>query len=663
MQPGKTSVVQLFSAPTQYAIPVFQRGYVWTLEKQVVPLWMDIEDRAMKVLERNEQAKQVGAQVLKAPQKHFLGSIVLSPVGNAFGRVPTYEVIDGQQRTTTLHLLLLAFRHAARQLVDSPVPGMLDNLVRNPGPYNVVSDYHKVWPTQAGQDDITLLDGAQDCQAVCLQYPARQGNRRLERPLMVESYLYLYHACLIFMRGVQLADVLNEKTEQTYSDAIVHAIRNDNEIVGASPELPLLPTYTEALYMALQELVQIMTLTLEAEDDAQIIFESLNARGEPLLASDLIRNFVFLEASRKGLNVNGLYFRHWKSFDEQPDQGKGVTANRYWREKERQGRLTYPRIDLFFHHYTVMRRQQESVFSHVFEEFKEWWQNEHRDIDAELARVVRASNHFRDLISPEGDDYLAEFARLVKALDVSTLTPLYLSLREKIDSSSPKLRQALGDLASYITRRAVCGYTSKGYNKLFVRLLGEVAGAEDPAGALRAHLLKLGGHSQVWPSNAEFIEAWMEREVYKELRPAKVCAVLRALEYASRTPRQENFKVPPQVELTVEHVLPQSWQTSMYYVIPGMDESKRLARMRAVQTFGNLTLLTQPLNSAVSNGPFLDQEYEGKSIKGKRSSFRDSLLILNAYFQQSNIQQWADAEIRARGQHLLQQALVLWSKP
>lgn len=38
MQPGKASVTSLFSAPTQYLIPVFQRGYVWTLEKQVVLL-------------------------------------------------------------------------------------------------------------------------------------------------------------------------------------------------------------------------------------------------------------------------------------------------------------------------------------------------------------------------------------------------------------------------------------------------------------------------------------------------------------------------------------------------------------------------------------------------------------------------------------------------
>jgi hypothetical protein len=333
MQPGKASVTQLFSAPTQYQIPVFQRGYVWTLEKQVVPLWMDIEDRALRVVERKEQAQQVGSQPLKALQKHFLGSLVLSPVSSAFGRVTSYEVIDGQQRTTTLHLLLLAFRHAAGQLSGSPVPQMLDSLVRNPGPYSVATDHHRVWPTQAGRDEMVFLGAAQACQAVCARYPAKDGKKRLDRPLMVQSYLFLHHACLAFLRDVQLSDAVNPQTEQTWSDALVHAVRNDNEIVGICPERPLQPPRAEALFMALQELVQVMTLTLETEDDPQVIFETLNARGEPLLASDLIRNFVFLEASRKELPVGDLYAKHWEQFDEQRDQQQVVTANRYWRER------------------------------------------------------------------------------------------------------------------------------------------------------------------------------------------------------------------------------------------------------------------------------------------------------------------------------------------
>ncbi len=663
MQPGKASITQLFSSPTQYLIPVFQRGYVWTLEKQVAPLWADLEDRALRLAEHKVQAQQVGVQPLKPLQKHFLGSLVLTPVSSAFGRVTAYEVIDGQQRTTTLHLLMLAFRHAAKHLSGSPVPQMLDGLVRNPGPYAVAADHFKVWPTQAGRTEMEALSNAPDCKFVCTTFPAKNGKSRLARPLMVQAYLYMHHACLAYLRGVELADAVNPETEKTFSDALIHSIRSDNEVVQIRADLPLMAERAEVLFMAMQDLVQIMTLTLDQEDDPQVIFETLNARGEPLLASDLVRNFVFLEAARRDLPVNDLYARHWKDFDEQTDSKQGVTANRYWREKERQGRITYPRIDLFFFHYTVLRRLQETKVAHVFQGFKEWWQSAPRDIDAELARAVTASQNFRELISPEGDGYLAEFARLIKTLDVSTLTPVYLVLRERLPDDSPALRQALGDLASYVTRRAVCGFTTKNYNKVFLKLLTEVAGADDPAGVLRAYLLRLGGHSQAWPTDQEFRDAWMDRKVYTELRPGKVCAVLRALEGAARTNRQETHVVPLQDTLTVEHVLPQNWEKDGHYPIEGMDESLRLARQRAIQTFGNLTLLTQPLNSSVSNGPFQDYEKNGKSVTGKRTGFLGSLLVMNSYFQSPTMTQWAEAEIAARGAKLFDQAKTVWPRP
>jgi hypothetical protein len=667
MQPGKASVTSLFSAPAQYVIPVFQRGYVWTLEKQVVPLWADLEDRAIKLIERAEMAQQVGAHSLKPLQKHFLGSLVLTPVHSAFGRVTAYEVIDGQQRTTTLHLLMLAFRHAARLLEGSAVPQMLDSLVRNPGPYTVKDDHHKVWPTQAGRAEIAFLDEAVDCPAVCGAYPAKagkNGKQRIERPLMVQAYLYLHHACLAYLRGVALDDPVAAESDRTWSDALVHAIRNDNLVTPVREDLALQPARAEMLFMALQELVQIMTLTLETEDDPQVIFETLNARGEPLLASDLIRNFVFLEAARRGQAVDSLYLQHWKGFDEQRDQNDVVTANRYWRERERQGRITYPRIDLFFFHYTVLRRQQETMVSHVFQGFKEWWQGEQqRDIDGELARIVRTSGHFRELISPEGDGFIPEFARLTKALDVSTLTPVYLALRERLGDGDPRLKQALGDLASYVARRAICGYTTKNYNKIFLKLLTDAAYAEEPAEALRSSLLKLGGHSQVWPTDQEVSDAWMDRAVYKELRPAKVAAILRTLELASRTPKQESTWSPVPETLTVEHVLPQSWEDGGHYPLGDAGDEHRLRRNRLVQTFGNLTLLTQPLNSSVSNGPFLDFEHNGKIVEGKRSGFRGSLLLLNSYFLNPALTVWSDDQILERGRSLLSDALRVWARP
>lgn len=667
MKPDKTSAIHLFSSPLQYVIPVFQRGYVWTLEKQVAPLWSDLEDRATCWLERQELLKKQTAAQLAPMRKHFLGSVVLTPINGAFGRVTAYEVIDGQQRTTTLHLLLLAFRHAVGELGDAQISQMLAGLVRNPGPFGVESDCYKVWPTKAGRDEIGFLNQATDVAAVCSEFPVLVEKQRPERPLMVQAYLYLHQAILAFLAGISMDDPQNDETDSSISDGVIHSVRKDNV-----PKLPgkdisvLSAERAQALYMALQEAVQIMTLTLENEDDPQVIFETLNARGEPLLASDLIRNFVFLDAARRNLEVGKLYEQFWQGFDEQRDLNDKVTANRYWREKERQGRITHPRIDLFFFHYTILRRKQETKVSHVFQGFKEWWQSEAREIDAELQQIVRTSIYFKELISPEGTGFLAEFARLIKVLDVSTLTPVYLFLREYYKADDVLLHQATNDLASYLTRRAVCGFTTKNYNRIFLRMLELISApdAGEPASVLRTYLLGLGGHSQCWPSDQDFGEHWVNRPVYKELRPAKTAAVLRALEVVGRSSKQESDIVRTVDLLTVEHLLPQGWEASGHYPVPGMTDEFRAKRNQLLHTFGNLTLLTQSLNSAVSNGPFLDvYDADGKKLQdGKRSQIcSQSLLNMNAYFQ--SIPTWEEQEISARATTLLGQALKSWPNP
>ena len=665
MNPDKTSVIALFSMPRQYVIPVFQRGYVWSLEKQVAPLWRDLEDRALCWLERQAILESSPGAQLAALRKHFLGSVVLAPISNAFRRVPAYEVIDGQQRTTTLHLLILAFRHAAEQLPDQVMVNTLDVLIRNAGEFNDVNDAHKVWPTKAGRGEISFLDHARGFVAVCEEFPVRKDKLRIERPLMIQAYLYLYQSILAFLAGVSMDDPQNDETDHTISDGLIHAVRNDNEpLLPVKDMPPFSPARAQALYMSLQDAVQIMTLTLEGEDDPQVIFETLNARGEPLLASDLIRNFVFLDAARRGQEVAPLYEAYWKGFDEQRDANDKVTANKYWREKERSGRITYPRVDLFFYHYTIFRCRKETKVAHVFQSFKEWWQAGNKDLQLELQRIVTSSNYFKELITPVGTGYQAEFARLVKVLDVSTLTPVYLFLREHYKPHDAALKQALDDLASYLCRRAVCGLTTKSYNRTFLRMLEIMSepNAGDPAATIRAHLLGLNGPSQRWPSDEDFEKSWMGRAVYKELRSAKTAAILRALEVASRTNRQESVAVATVEELSVEHVLPQGWEKTDHYPLSKEPVVTPMERDALLQTFGNLTLLTQSLNSSVSNGPFLDQENGEESIPGKRTQIcGQSILTMNAYFQSQP--SWSDESIRTRAKVLFDQAKALWPKP
>ena len=87
-------------------------------------------------------------------------------------------------------------------------------------------------------------------------------------------------------------------------------------------------------------------------------------------------------------------------------------------------------------------------------------------------------------------------------------------------------------------------------------------------------------------------------------------------------------------------------------------------RELAVQGFGNLTLLTQPLNSSVSNGPFPDSADEASArVLGKRSRLGQSALLMNTWFQQSGLSQWDEDAISTRAQALAKAALLVWPRP
>ena len=177
-----------------------------------------------------------------------------------------------------------------------------------------------------------------------------------------------------------------------------------------------------------------MQLRLDEEDDPQIIFETLNARGAPLTPSDLIRNFVFLRAARNQEDVDALYDTHWRGFDEKPDEAAVAKGAKFWRKEERQGRLKSSRLDLLMYHYTTLRRVETLKVAHVFEEFKEWIDERMRQKMQEAAkkhagsstgivdfakyrraRTVRIGrNGTSQMMSPSGQDNYGEYAPLAR---------------------------------------------------------------------------------------------------------------------------------------------------------------------------------------------------------------------------------------------------------
>lgn len=407
MQPAPLSIVELFQSREQYLIPLFQRGYVWTLTHQVQPLWEDIVDRVDALQAHRDNTTRVigGAEALKPVRKHFLGAIVIgSPVTTDAQAVATREVIDGQQRITTFQIMLLALRDLVKPMADEALAHDVGLLTHNIGRYRQKSDHLKVWPTNAGRDEMQTLAEAGSFEEVCKRFPVKGPAReKVERPLMVQAYLFFFAMLACMARGKRFDDPMPDAEfadEHTIARAVIRSVEKDNAVQIPYREDAIDLEPMRLLQSAFESAFQIMRLQLGPEDDPQIIFETLNARGAPLQPSDLVRNFVFLRATRNGENADDLYQNHWREFDEKVEPNAGPKGPKFWKKEERQGRLKTSRLDLLLYHYVGLRKREALKVSHIFEEFKAWWESGDRNSDAELSRLTALAQHFQVVLNP-----------------------------------------------------------------------------------------------------------------------------------------------------------------------------------------------------------------------------------------------------------------------
>jgi hypothetical protein len=277
-------------------------------------------------------------------------------------------------------------------------------------------------------------------------YPGLRGHKKRETPRLAEAYAFFSHQFERFIAGT-----------------------DDDDPIGTASDR------TRALFETFRRYLHIVNIELEADDDPQVIFESLNGRGVPLLPSDLVRNFVFMRATRDRADLDNLYGRFWRQYDEwrKPTDEEDVP---WWKQEERQGRLKRPRLDLFLFHYLQYRLQQEVSITHLFQEFRKWWNENVAGSEAALAEMQRYAEAFAAWVDPDGSNRTADFARWLRALDTSTVYPLlFFVLVEANDALPPAERDGiLDDVESYLVRRAVCGLTNKQYNRFFLMLLRNI---------------------------------------------------------------------------------------------------------------------------------------------------------------------------------------------
>jgi hypothetical protein len=614
VRPSKQTLFELFDRQRRYAVPLFQRPYVWSRDDQWEPLWEDITAKYADV-------QRDGRQV----RPHFLGAVVLEQVRTFGTSVDMTNVIDGQQRLTTFQIFLAALRDVVREAGDTRLADELLRLTKNTGlRSDDENEEFKVWPTNADRTVYSTVVRAGSRAGVEKVHPPVVRRRNLQpRPPLVEAYLYFHEQITRLARGQ-----------------------------GG--------TWTVAAFGILFEVIkrhlELVVIELEDSDDAQVIFETLNARGAPLLASDLVRNFVFLNASRQGKDPESLYDRLWKEYDEQPEPGRADA--RFWKVEQKQGRIKRPRLDLFLLHYVSCRTESEVPAGQLFEEFRSYWRRvAERDTEVELVEQRRYSTSFASLLAPDESTRVGLFARRLETIDTSTVYPLLLHLLVEVRERLPlgDLDKIVVDLESFLVRRMICGLTSKNYNRLFVTLLREVraAGPKGAAAKVREVLLAGSGEAVKWPEDREFERSWLGDPAYRWLKPHRVEMILLALDRAQQTAKRERISI--EQDLTVEHVMPGKWAQHWPPPDPSLasgDDTAEERRDVLLHTFGNLTLITGALNASISDGPYEPKRAE-IALK--------SALVLNTWFQKQMT--WNEEEIHRRGKALVEIAKTVWPRP
>ena len=541
--------------------------------------------------------------------------------------MPRSEVIDGQQRLTTLQLLIAALRDFAAEK-GSPHLSKIKRLTVSEDEKEGSEGAFKVWPTNADRATFreVLTAGSPEALRKALGIVDRASA-----PRIAAAYLYF-----------------SDRIREFVPDASERDDVQDQRIF--------------AIYQALRTTLQLVVIELEDGDDPQVIFETLNARGQPLLPSDLIRNYIFLNAANDPTcDADDLYDRFWRAFDDDRINQVVNGEDRFWHVPERQGRLLRPRIDLFLFHYLTMKTERDLNIGQLFGEFRDWRDTHPQKIEELLGDLKSYSLVFQTLVQPKGSDGAAQLAKRLRALDNSTVYPVLLYLMsvppERLSLSS---RDAiLADIESWLVRRFVCQLTNKNYNRFFVSLLGKLKNASpdiDLAEVVRAELLRSRDVTTRWPSDEEFKGAWLSKPVYTKSRPDRSAMVLRAIEARTRTSKNEAISLPD--ALSVEHLLPQKGTLADYPYADQLPlqtgETAERCRERVLHTIGNLTLLTTELNASVSNGPF----------PGKCANIAsNSDLRLNAWLRVNPPATWSEASIIARGESLFETAREIWQRP
>ena len=547
-------------ADKRYIIPVYQRKYDWKLEN-CRQLYSDL--------------KKI---VLEGRSSHFFGSIVSSvvPVGSRL----EYHIIDGQQRLTTVTLLLLAMRNLIAQQKLVSQSGRLDEQI---------AQRFLISPWAAAEDQIKLRPVKGDREALARLFGAEEDFD----PASNLTHNYRFFCDMLLKESISI----------------------------------------DELYAGIGKL-EIISITLDHDDNAQLIFESLNSTGLALEEGDKIRNYILM-----GLNPreqNSYYDTYWTKIEK-------CTGND---------------VSSFVRDYLSIKEQVTPTLNTVYHAFKVYADGIRQPITTlldDLLRYARLFEKLRTCKSGLGEKRLDDCLYRMSRLDIGVTRPFLmevLRLNQDGKLSSQDVLTVFLTTEDYLFRRNICEVPTNALNKIFLMFNKEILrydGTTENYVEKFVYALLSKRESGRFPDDEEFSTALAAKQVYL-MRGKYKAYLFERLENHGTIETKDVYTHLDNKVYTIEHIMPQhltpAWTRAL-----GPNSAE--IHSTWLHRLANLTL--SGYNPNLSNKTFAEKR------DAAEGGYKASGLKMNQRIAQKET--WGLAELEERNRELVVLALKIWPFP
>lgn len=567
MQGNAKSLLHVFN-PWHMQIPVYQRNYDWKRE-QCDKLFSDL----------TRIAKDTSKQ-------HFFGSIVrqVNPADEVS------QIIDGQQRVTTISLLLSAMVNASRHGDLRAEKLYIADKIKE--------DYLIDKYADDEVSKVRLKPINKDMEAFDAIVLDKDETMWIEGSNVTRNYRYLY-----------------EKVK--------------------SCGLTL-----EELFAAIKRL-QVIDICLEDNDDAQLIFESLNSTGLALNESDKVRNYMLM--NMQPTLQRRCYEDYWNAIELCT---KGENTQKAGADP----------TTLFIRDYLTIKRRKICKTEDVYVEFKDYCENgpEQMDRPTRLADMLTHARVYGQLVRCESESKaigrkLRELGILESHLHYPFLISFLLYAQEN-QMGEEEIVEVIDTIENYWARRIICGRQSNALNKIFCTLHSDIiktindakeGGQERSYTDTLKHVIMAKSGSGSFPNEKEVRENIATRDVYGMVPQSKRFLMDR-LENGNGKECHDIAKGIKEGDISIEHIMPQiltdEWKESL-----GDDWDD--VHNRYLHTLANLTLTGY--NPEYGNRPFAEKRDGFATKDGKtEAGFRHSIYHLSETLK--NLDKWTEKEMEER---------------